>query len=156
MIVSDVGDSERLLNDSLQVEWAKVQARKQRWEEEVLLIQEEMRRVVMFFEWKAQWWRSRAHCRSDADDGIIHGVVAYAEKQAHFCESFAQSCVGVWLLLLKSKGAAPDWDAYSLMTAKVDVPFADGAGDGDEETDGESQRDDDNDDLYSDLVDLDN
>ena len=156
MIVSDVRDSEHLFNDSLQVEWAKVQAQKQHWEEEVLLIQEEMHRIIMFFEWKAQWWWSWAHCRSDVNDGIIHGVVAYAEKQAHFCESFAQSCVGVWLLLLKSKVAAPDWDAYSLMTAEVDVPFADGAGDGDEETDGESQRDNDNDDLYLDLVDLNN
>ena len=42
MIVSDVRDSEHLFNDSLQVEWAKVQAQKQHWEEEVLLIQEEM------------------------------------------------------------------------------------------------------------------
>lgn len=52
----DMGNMEEILDDSLQVEWAKAQARKQRWEEEVLLIHEEMRRVVMFYEWKAHWW----------------------------------------------------------------------------------------------------
>ena len=52
----EMGDSEEVLNDSLQVEWAKVWARKQRWEEEVLLLQEEMRCVIVFYEWKSQWW----------------------------------------------------------------------------------------------------
>jgi hypothetical protein len=52
----NMGDSEQVLDDSLQVEWAKVQAQKQQWEEEVLLIYEEMHRVVALHEWKAQWW----------------------------------------------------------------------------------------------------
>ncbi|KAI0245171.1 hypothetical protein BJV78DRAFT_1108612, partial [Lactifluus subvellereus] len=94
---------------SLQVEWAKVQAQKQRGEEEVLLIQEEMHRVVMFHKWKARWWRSQAGRRSDGDHSVIHGVTAYAEKQAYLCERLAQSCVTSWLPALKGNGAAPDW-----------------------------------------------
>ncbi|KAH9956388.1 hypothetical protein BGW80DRAFT_1439367 [Lactifluus volemus] len=87
--------------------WVKAQARKQRWEEEVLLIQEEMRRVVAFHEWKAQWWRSQACCRTDGDP--------YAEKQAHLCERLAQSCVTSWLPTLKDNGAAPsDWEASDI------------------------------------------
>lgn len=121
-IHSDIGDSEEVLNDSLQVEWAKVQARKERWEEEVLLIQEEMRRVVAFHKWKAQWWQSQAYRRTDRDCSIIHGAAAYAEKQAHLCERLAQSCVFSWLPTLQGNGAAPDWEAcYPLVPATVDV-----------------------------------
>jgi hypothetical protein len=119
----EMGDSEQVPDDSLlRVEWAKAQARKQRWEEEVILIQEEMRRVVMFHEWKAQWWRSQAACRSDADRSIIHGVTAYAEKQAHLCESLARGCVTSWLPTLKGNGITTDWEGhYSCIPAAADV-----------------------------------
>ncbi|KAM6491206.1 hypothetical protein JOM56_013445 [Amanita muscaria] len=106
----EMGDSEQVPDDSLlRVEWAKAQARKQRWEEEVILIQEEMRRVVMFHEWKAQW------C-------IIHSVTAYAEKQAHLCESLARGCVTSWLPTLKGNGITTDWEGhYSFIPAAADV-----------------------------------
>ncbi|KAI0245468.1 hypothetical protein BJV78DRAFT_1356698 [Lactifluus subvellereus] len=133
----DMADSEQVLDDSLQVEWAKVQARKQRWEEEVLLIQEEMHRVVMFHEWKARWWRSQAGRHSDGDHSIIHGVTAYAEKQAYLCERLAQSCVTSWLPALKGNGAAPDWEAhYPPMPAAADMC-------GETSTDDSSEVDDD-------------
>jgi hypothetical protein len=137
----DMGDSEQVLDDSLQVEWAKVQARKQRWEEEVLLIHEEMHRVVAFHEWKAQWWRSQACHRTDGDRHVIHGIAAYAEKQAHLCECLAQSCITSWLPMLKGNGAVPpDWEAhhgYPSVLATADVSsetLTDGEGevDGDE------------------------
>jgi hypothetical protein len=124
----DMGESEEVLSDSLRVEWAKVQARKERWEEEVLLVHEEMRRVVMFYEWKAGWWRSQATRRMDVDataDGgldatldaaIIQGVTAYAEKQAYLCESLARNCVTYWLPVLKGNGPAGDWEAHYLLT----------------------------------------
>ena len=120
----DMGDSEQVLNDSLQVEWAKTQARKQHWEEEVLLVQEEMRRVVMFHEWKAQWWRSQAVRRSDVDASVFHGILAYAEKQAHFCECLARSCVASWLPVLKGNGPAKDWKARYSMPLVPDISCA--------------------------------
>ncbi|KAI0245298.1 hypothetical protein BJV78DRAFT_1277455 [Lactifluus subvellereus] len=133
----DMADSKQVLDDSLQVEWAKVQARKQRWEEEVLLIQEEMRRVVMFHEWKARWWQSQAGRHSDGDHSVIHGVTAYAEKQAYLCERLAQSCVTSWLPMLKGNGAAPDWEAhYPPMPAAADMC-------GETSTDDSSEVDDD-------------
>jgi hypothetical protein len=106
-----MGESEQVLNNSLQVEWAKVLARKQRWEEEVLLIQEEMRRVVKFHKWKAEWWRGQAGHHSDTSASVIHGVTAYAEKQAYLCECLAQSCVAIWLPMLRGNAAAQDWEA---------------------------------------------
>jgi hypothetical protein len=77
-----------------------------------ILIQEEMHRVVMFYEWKAQWWQSQACCRTNEDHSVIHGVAAYAKKQAHLCECFAQSCVTSWLPMLKVNGATSDWEAH--------------------------------------------
>jgi hypothetical protein len=138
----DTGDSEQALDDSLQVEWAKVQARKQRWEEEVLLIHEEMHQVVAFHEWKAQWWRNQACCHTDGDSCVIHGIIAYAEKQAHLCECLAQSCVTSWLPTLKANGTAPpDWEACyhypSVLTTADIYDETPTDGDGDEDEDAE-------------------
>jgi hypothetical protein len=47
----------------LQSEWAKSQARVGRCREEVLLLKEEMRRVVAFLEWKRTWWMDRRNKR---------------------------------------------------------------------------------------------
>ena len=51
----DMEDSKVALDDSLQVEWAKSRARKEHWEEEVLITQEEMRQVIMYYQWRARW-----------------------------------------------------------------------------------------------------
>jgi hypothetical protein len=158
--IPDMGDSEHILNNSLQVEWAKVQARKQRWEEEVLLIQEEMRRVVMFHKWKAEWWRSQAGRRSDAGGSVVHGVTAYAEKQAHLCECLAQSCVAAWLPTLKGNGAASDWEThYSSMPATADtcrVSLTDDEGsEGSNDGRNEGEECEEADDLYMDTFELD-
>ncbi|KAH6891811.1 hypothetical protein BKA70DRAFT_1119637, partial [Coprinopsis sp. MPI-PUGE-AT-0042] len=77
-----VGDQD--FSSSLWVEWARSRARKDRWCEEYLILQEEMRRVVAYLAWKANWWDSKASLWSDSLTGcsIRHGVSAYAQKQA--------------------------------------------------------------------------
>lgn len=135
-----IGDSDQVLNDSLRVEWAKAQARKHRWEEEVLLIQEEMRRVVKFHEWKAGWWRTQVARRFNVDARVLHGVAAYAEKQAYLCECLARSCVRSWLPILKGTGAAHDWEVnYSLLDV-ADVCCAPTVDDDDSGVDFESDE----------------
>ena len=52
----DRNSSKQVFDEGLQVEWSKSQARKMRWEEEVQIIQEEMRRTIVYYEWKQQWW----------------------------------------------------------------------------------------------------
>ena len=132
----DMEDSELALDDSLQVEWAKSRARKERWEEEVLIIQEEMRWVIMYQHWRALWWRDQGKRRTDADRATLHGIAAYAEKQASLCEGLARSCATCWLPVLKSKGITPDWG--NTMSADLATTDEDGdVGDvGDEESDG--------------------
>ncbi|EIW79698.1 hypothetical protein CONPUDRAFT_74066 [Coniophora puteana RWD-64-598 SS2] len=46
--------------EGIQIEWLKACARTKRWEEEVELLKEEMRRVRVFLEHRAQWWEARA------------------------------------------------------------------------------------------------
>ena len=54
-----------------------------RWSEEVLLIQEEMRRVLEYMSWFANWWTSHAVVPSmDHDPYLTEGLTAYAAKQA--------------------------------------------------------------------------
>ena len=115
----DMEDSELALDDSLQVGWAKSWAQKEHWKEEVLIIQEEMRRVIMYQQWRALWWRDQGKHRTDADSATLHGVSAYAEKQASLCKSLARTCAICWLPALKAKGITPDWATIGLLTRPI-------------------------------------
>ncbi|PIL23673.1 hypothetical protein GSI_13422 [Ganoderma sinense ZZ0214-1] len=42
--------------ENVKVKWAKSQACTARWSKEVQLLEEEMRRVVEYFEWRSTWW----------------------------------------------------------------------------------------------------
>jgi hypothetical protein len=116
----DMGTLEQVLDNSLQVEWSKCHAQLQCWEEEVLIIQEEMRYVIIYHEWRAQWWQSQAVHWSDTDDAkLYHGVTAYAEKQAHFSEQLAWRCAEYWLPALKEQGVSPEWKKRYSVTMVV-------------------------------------
>ncbi|KAJ6488184.1 hypothetical protein C8R47DRAFT_978857 [Mycena vitilis] len=86
--LADASSSEeaaiKATNDSLRVEWAKTRARARRWTEEVDLLEEEMRRILVFLDWKAEWWRQLKDGRAElADDKEMReGFMAYAERQA--------------------------------------------------------------------------
>ena len=47
-------------NQSMHVEWAKARVHMMRWKEELMLIQEEMRHVIVHHKWRADWWRQHA------------------------------------------------------------------------------------------------
>lgn len=100
--------SNQEIDDSMRVEWGKCRARAHRWTEETILLQEEMRRVIAFFEWKAQWWRNQAQKRT-ASSSLVSGLVAYAEKQAWILEKRAQYFAAKWIPLLKKYRITPEW-----------------------------------------------
>ncbi|KAJ7716561.1 hypothetical protein B0H16DRAFT_1741222 [Mycena metata] len=76
-------NEEERLHDSIRVEWARARARKIRWEEEVMTLREEMRRVLRYLEWQADWWREHTAVRVDVESVEIGaGLRAYALKQA--------------------------------------------------------------------------
>ena len=103
--------SEEALNTSLRPEWTKAKARRDRWDEEWQLIQEEMRRVVAYLEWRASWWHEQGQrCKVD-DEGIMSGLRAYAEKQASSLLALARDCARHWVPALANEGIVPPWAA---------------------------------------------
>ena len=63
-------------------EWAKAMAWADRWEEDIILLNEEMRRVLKFCTWKADWWTKQVLLRQGLDAPLAEGLHAYAAGQA--------------------------------------------------------------------------
>lgn len=94
-------------DESLRAEWAKSLARAERWEEEVVLIPIEMRRVLRKMVYRAQEWRLNAqHAISFSAKSVRVQVAytAYSEKQAFILEELAQDYATLWLSLFKEYG----------------------------------------------------
>jgi hypothetical protein len=106
----DTNSSEQVFDEGLRVEWSKSQARKMRWDEEVHILQEEMRRTIVYYEWKQQWWIRQIPQATTSEDTIQFGISAYSQKQAHYCKSMAESFARAWLPFLKSEGIKPEWE----------------------------------------------
>ena len=126
----DTNSSEQVFDEGLRVEWSKSQARKMRWEEEVQIIQEEMRRTIVYYEWKQQWWIKQNPQLTSCEDTIQLGISAYSQKQAHYCKCMAESFARAWLPFLQSEGIKPEWEhrynqlvcgGKSQSTATVDI-----------------------------------
>jgi hypothetical protein len=69
-----------------------------RWTEEIILLQEEMRRVCAYLSWYKNWWSSRAdvgHIRQ-YDPLLSEGLAAYAKRQAHLRTSLQGHFQGLW------------------------------------------------------------
>ncbi|KAG2144653.1 uncharacterized protein EDB93DRAFT_1241226 [Suillus bovinus] len=78
-------DNNEGLQDSLRMEWCKARARHNRWSEEILLLLEEMERVLRFLDWQAAQWDSLASRPffEPLKEEVEEGFVAYAFRQAH-------------------------------------------------------------------------
>ena len=98
------------VNDVVRVEWTTAYARLARWAEEVDLLQEEMRRVVAFLEWKSTDWLARMDGRREKPTfDIRSGLNVYAQKQAAVYHSLAVSFVKLWYPTLESYGLEHSW-----------------------------------------------
>jgi hypothetical protein len=83
-------------DDILRTEWAKSRARMTRCKEEVMLLKEEMRRVIAFLDWKLRWWQEREEKRKDVDSALLEGLCAYARKQGILQECLSDDSVKMW------------------------------------------------------------
>lgn len=91
------GASEEDVNELLRVEWTTSFARLERWTEEVDLLQEEMRRVIVFLEWKSQGWLAKVGARGgNLALDIKSGLNAYAKKQAAIYHDLAVLFAKFW------------------------------------------------------------
>lgn len=106
-----------------------------RWQEERLILEEEMRRIVAFFEGKAKWWVDQAYRRQLSNTAMLSGVLAYAYKQAHICSQMADSYGQYWVNMFEKHGFLPLWGKkYVGKGANKSMPNRDG-----DETDSEAE-----------------
>ncbi|KAF8214207.1 hypothetical protein K438DRAFT_2149407 [Mycena galopus ATCC 62051] len=74
------------LVEALRVEWCKAYARMHRWEEDVVLVEEEMRCTIQYGRWSAQQWATRAGARTaNVEPELVEGLTAYAQEHVD-CE----------------------------------------------------------------------
>jgi hypothetical protein len=78
-----------------------------RWSEEILLVEEEMRRVLCFLMWRAQWWVSKGNSCQKPSPELCEGLAAYSAKQAEVLQTMAISFAREWKPLLESHGMSP-------------------------------------------------
>ena len=103
------------VNEDMRLEWAQCMARAARWEEEVILLQEEMRRVVQFLEWKSRDWFSRVDARADTVAPAVRaGISAYAKKQGYIFLNLAIRFSQRWHSTLASLSLPRTWAAEFL------------------------------------------
>ncbi|KAF7321068.1 CxC2 domain-containing protein [Mycena chlorophos] len=94
---ASLGADDAELHDSIRVEWTRALVRKTRWCEEVMLLKEEMRRVLRFLRWRSNWWRAQARVRaSTTSAAVAGGLEAYALRQAYQCESLLGHFQTTW------------------------------------------------------------
>ncbi|KAI0029032.1 hypothetical protein K488DRAFT_57293, partial [Vararia minispora EC-137] len=84
------------LTDDLRLEWFKARSRARRHREEVVLLLEEMDRVLAFCDWEALRWQKRGSARSVDDPDLREGLSAGALKMATTYSAqkvvFAEQC----------------------------------------------------------------
>lgn len=81
---------------ALRVEWCKSRARAMRLSEEVILLREEMRRVLAYLVWHEEWWLEQGTRRGDEDPQLTEGLLAYAAKQADIRHEMRDSFNHLW------------------------------------------------------------
>lgn len=152
---------------SIRAHWARCQARAERYEEEVQLTLEEMRRTLEFFRWKSRRWLTlgdaRAKSNTPPDPQVEHGLRAYAHRQALTYSSLVTIYVNHWRTFLINNSLGAQWlSLYPVMPPpatevasdeNVDGPLEDVAGgeDSDDESDCESPVDPEFEERFDDL-----
>ena len=117
------GASEEEVNEMLRVEWTTSYARLERWAEELELLQEEMRRVVTFLDWKSVDWLGKVDTRAgDVASDIQSGLHAYAQKQAAIFHNLAMSFTKLWYPTLVSYGLRHSWTTEFMEKHKTPLP----------------------------------
>ncbi|KAF8879940.1 hypothetical protein BD779DRAFT_1676153 [Infundibulicybe gibba] len=80
--------------EALRIEWLKARARAHRWQEECLLLTEEMRRALAFFRSEIDSWTQIGHRLTPTDSN--EGLRAYAFRQANSRDGLLTRCKKTW------------------------------------------------------------
>ncbi|KAG5649732.1 hypothetical protein H0H81_002261 [Sphagnurus paluster] len=90
-------DTDPSLNDALRIKWCCACARCMRWEEELELLEEEMRHILVFLSWKADWWDGRVARRLDMDAATQEGLSSYVCRQVSIQHALRHQFEELWL-----------------------------------------------------------
>lgn len=120
-------------DDILRAEWARSRARVRRATEEVLLVREEMRRVLACLEWSAAQWDLRKTARGDVGMELNEGLAAYAVEQADLQRTFSSTFKTLW------KTPLADVDG---LLHESDPPYGDDADNAEDNDDNGDDNDD--------------
>ncbi len=72
---------------AVRIEWCKAWTHKIRWKEEVMLVHEEMKRVLRFLYFKADWWLKCQDLEGSEDVELVSGRNTYALCQSVLLKS---------------------------------------------------------------------
>lgn len=101
------------LDAVLRIEWCQAEERARRYEEEVELTIEDMRRTLASFECDAREWKAFAAFPPTGalaiDEAVIIGTVAYANKQAEVLHRMAKIFISDWYHLLETVPLDVPW-----------------------------------------------
>jgi hypothetical protein len=61
-----------------------------------MLVEEEMRRVIAFGRWKADWWKAQVTHRQGVENGLSEGLRAYALEHEALERDFANALEIKW------------------------------------------------------------
>ncbi|KAJ6448048.1 hypothetical protein C8R47DRAFT_971630 [Mycena vitilis] len=128
------------LHDDIRVEWTKARARAVRWREELILLEEEMRRVIAYCSWKANWWDERRDPRPEASAELREGLWAYTTEQAERERWWATKWSKQWAAVrLRATAALADQltDVTEEVVIELDdeVPYGEYNGEGESDDD---------------------
>ncbi|KAJ7096175.1 hypothetical protein C8R44DRAFT_644543, partial [Mycena epipterygia] len=98
-------ENEQELVEALHIEWCKAYSRTHRWTEDVVLVEEEMRRTIEFGYWSAGEWQARATARTGVSDELQEGLGAYAAEQVQRERSTCLELQKKWVAI-RRKGQA--------------------------------------------------
>ncbi|KAJ7707008.1 hypothetical protein B0H14DRAFT_2207870, partial [Mycena olivaceomarginata] len=86
---------------AVRIRWAKTRARANHWAEEVDLLEEEMRRVDMFLQWRSGWWKERVGLQGLPEEPQREGETAYAIRQSVVQATLAAEFATEWDSLME-------------------------------------------------------
>ncbi|KAF8148323.1 hypothetical protein K438DRAFT_1625581 [Mycena galopus ATCC 62051] len=119
------------LLEALRVEWCKAYARMRRWQEDVVLVEEEMRCTIEYGYWSACEWARWAGARSGTvDNELLDGLTAYAREQQIRETTTCETLTATWVKI-REKGRA--YLAREMVVSLNDDEEQGGEGDDDEE-----------------------
>jgi len=95
----------------MRVEWCKAIARTERFQEEVELVVEEMKRTLLFFKWTAGQWEQLGEARGSEkmDEGTRVGIKAYTTRKAALYHQLVEAFIQDWYECLQLKSLGSDW-----------------------------------------------